>query len=69
VWAFAEPSLNSDRIASIPIDTPVTIVSSVGQWLLVEWQPLDEVQQGWVFNRWVDFIGTPPPGLPVTPES
>jgi hypothetical protein len=69
VWAFSEPSLDSDRVASIPIDTSVIIVSSAGQWLLIEWPDANDVQQGWVFNRWVDFIGTPPPDLPVTPES
>jgi hypothetical protein len=67
VWAFNEPSIDSERVGSIPADTPVTIVSFEGQWFLVEWLSPTGPQQGWLFVRWVSFIGTPPPDLPTTP--
>lgn len=68
-WAFSGPSLDSERVASIPVDEPVDIVSTDGQWLLVEWLSPFGLEQGWLFIRWVTYIGTPPPELPVTPES
>jgi hypothetical protein len=69
VWLFDGPSVDSERIVSVEANSEVTILTFEGQWLLIEWQSPVGPQRGWLFSRWVDYAGTPPPELPVTPES
>lgn len=68
VWTFSAPSIDSERVGAIPEGSPVRIISFEGQWFMVEWLSPTGPQQGWLFNRWISFIGTPPPGLPLLPE-
>ena len=47
---------------------PVTIITYADPWLLVEWQTDLGPQRGWLSIRWVDFSGTPPAELQLTPQ-
>lgn len=68
VWAFAEPDLTSAQTAVLEDGLPVTIVTYADPWLLVEWQTDLGPQRGWLSIRWVDFSGTPPAELHLTPR-
>lgn len=67
VYAFSEPDLTSEVIAPIEANTPVEIISYDNPWLLVEWQSVTGIQQGWLSVRWVEMSGTPPPELQIQP--
>ena len=68
VWAYAEPDLTSAQVAALENGLPVTIVTYANPWLLVEWQTDLGPQRGWLSIRWVDFSGTPPAELQLTPQ-
>jgi len=68
VWAYAEPDLASAQVAVLEVGLPVTIVTYANPWLLVEWQTDLGPQRGWLSIRWVDFSGTPPADLLLTPQ-
>lgn len=68
VWAYEEPDLASAQVAVLEDGLPVTIVTYANPWLLVEWQTDLGPQRGWLSIRWVDFSGTPPADLLLTPQ-
>ncbi|MEZ4538995.1 MAG: hypothetical protein R3C43_03320 [Chloroflexota bacterium] len=68
VWAFAEPDLASTQTTVLEAGLPVTIITYADPWLLVEWQTDLGPQRGWLSIRWVDFSGTPPAELQLTPQ-
>ncbi|RMH00824.1 MAG: SH3 domain-containing protein [Chloroflexi bacterium] len=70
VWAFTNPTTESQQIAAIPANTPVQILAQTGIWVEVSWTDNNNIEQrGWIPLQWIRLtepispdIITPIPG-------
>lgn len=56
VWMQSSLDANAVSIAAIPINSNVTVITTSGFWVQVEWESERGVRVGWVLLEWVKML-------------
>lgn len=55
VWMRSSPDVDLEPTFAIPQGTPLTIIDRLGQWVEVEWDSPNGLQQGWILVQFTNL--------------